>query len=139
MLQHGIAGGFAPPTPSAVYTLARETSNPSKLFVQTRVRPDGTPHLQAPQSKELDIEHATTAQLVDELEGILQDLPPFPPNSADVYGLDTAILWQSDNLQWMNSGPEGCGGGFGGEEVTKEQKAQFKRAVDIINELAKHQ
>ncbi|KDQ19684.1 hypothetical protein BOTBODRAFT_80673, partial [Botryobasidium botryosum FD-172 SS1] len=134
-LQHGISGGFAPPNPSAIYSLARQSNNPSKIFIQSQIRPDGTPTLQDPKNKELDIGHASTSELIDELEGILKKLPQFPPGSADAYGLDTGIFWQSDNLQWMNSGPQGCGGGFGGEEVTKEQKEQFKRAVDIINEL----
>ncbi|CAE6479038.1 unnamed protein product [Rhizoctonia solani] len=60
-----------------------------------------------------------------------------PPGSEDIYGLDTAIMWMSDDLEWMNGGPQGCGGGVSYVQPTEEQKAKFKRAVEIVTELTK--
>jgi len=41
----------------------------------------------------------------------------------------------SEDLQWCNGGPQGCGGGQSETQPTGEQKAQFKRAVEIVNKL----
>ena len=35
----------------------------------------------------------------------------------------------------MNGGPEGCGGGTSEVQPTPEEKAKFKRAVDIVHEI----
>ncbi|KAG6835244.1 hypothetical protein H0H93_003580, partial [Arthromyces matolae] len=59
----------------------------------------------------------------------------FPPGSEDIYGLDTSIAWGSEDLEWVNGGPQGCGGGPSEVQATDEQKAKFKRAVDIVQEL----
>jgi len=76
-------------------------------------------------------------QLVAELEKILKDLPTEqPPGSADIYGMDIGLMYGSDKVEWMNGGPEGCGGGLSGVIATDEQKEQFKRAVAIVEELA---
>lgn len=60
-----------------------------------------------------------------------------PPGSEDIYGLDTSIMWGSDDLEWMNGGPQGCGGGSSFVQATEEEKAKFKRAVEIVKELVK--
>nr|GAT57154.1 predicted protein [Mycena chlorophos] len=109
-LQHGITGGFAPPTPSALYTLAQSSGAPS-LAITAAVREDGTPSLTDAAPKTLTPD-STTAALVDELHGILKTIPTeSPPGSEDIYGLDTSIAWGSDDLEWYNGGPAGCGGG----------------------------
>jgi hypothetical protein len=129
----GIAGGFAPPTPSAVYQLSL-ASNQSSLQVLSSTRPPGTPALQDAAPKSLAV--STAAPLVDELETILSSLPTeVPPGSEDIYGLDTSIMYGSDKLEWMNGGPQGCGGGTSEVQATEEQKAQFKRAVEIVSKL----
>jgi hypothetical protein len=67
----------------------------------------------------------------------LKELPTeYPPGSEDIYRLDTSIAWGSDDLVWVNGGPQGCGGGVSTIQATDEQKAKFKRAVDIVKELA---
>lgn len=58
-----------------------------------------------------------------------------PTGSEDIYGLDTSIFWGSDDLVWINGGPQGCGGGLSDTQATDEEKAKFKRAVDIVHEL----
>ena len=50
--------------------------------------------------------------------------------------MDTSIMWGSDDLEWRNGGPSGCSHGMSQVQPTEEQKAQFKRAVEIINEIA---
>ncbi len=73
---------------------------------------------------------------IHELQALLKDLPvEHPPGSKDIYGLDTSIAWNSDDLMWCNGGPEGCGGGHSFVEADEEHKAKFKRAVEIVNGL----
>lgn len=73
---------------------------------------------------------------MDELHSILKGIPTEqPPGSEDIYGLDTSIAWQSDDMEWYNGGPQGCGGGESFVKATDEDKKQFKRAVEIVNEL----
>jgi hypothetical protein len=74
--------------------------------------------------------------LVQELHGILKQIPTeSPPGSQDIYGLDTGIFWGSSDLQWANGGPQGCGGGTSATQPTEDDKAKFKRAVAIVQEL----
>jgi len=133
-LQKGIAGGFAPPTPSAIYTFIRPL-NKNNLYITSSIRPDGTPALQEAVPKSISSEDHT-ASLVDELYNILKTLPTeSPPGSEDIYGLDTSLFWFNKDLEWMNGGPEGCGGGTSDVQATAEEKAKFKRAVDIVHEI----
>ncbi|EPQ50307.1 hypothetical protein GLOTRDRAFT_82427 [Gloeophyllum trabeum ATCC 11539] len=139
-LQHGITGGFAPPTPDAIHTITLSAHNPSSLFIQSAVRPPGQPTLQQPLApKSLALSSSApsnTEALLDELHAILKDLPTEqPPGSEDIYGLDTSIAWGSADLEWCNGGPQGCGGGHSEVQPTDEQKAKFRRAVDIVNQL----
>ena len=134
LTDEGITGGFAPPTPSALYTLAQTSGVPS-LAITAAVRPDGTPSLQEAAPKALSPDSDTTA-LVDELHGILKSIPTeSPPGSEDIYGMDTSIAWGSDDLEWYNGGPQGCGGGNSMVKATDEDKKKFARAVEIVNEL----
>ncbi|KAH8829717.1 hypothetical protein DL96DRAFT_1599294 [Flagelloscypha sp. PMI_526] len=133
-LQHGITGGFAPPTPSAVHTVTRP-KDASQLAVASSVREAGTSSLQDATPKQLHVDQ-DTSQLVDELHAILKEIPTeSPPGSEDIYGKDISIAWGSDDLQWMNGGPAGCGGGKSTVEPTEEQKAKFERAIEIVNTL----
>ncbi|KAH7337857.1 hypothetical protein B0J17DRAFT_573228 [Rhizoctonia solani] len=137
-LQHGIVGGFAPPTPNAIHQLSRGEDDPNSLFVQSMIRPEGTPSLQENPPKGLaigDPSHGANA-LIDELHSILKEIPTEqPPGSEDIYGMNTSIMWGSDDLEWANGGPQGCGGGTSFVQPTEEQKAKFKRAVEIVNQL----
>ena len=73
---------------------------------------------------------------MDELYEILKTLPmEKPAGSEDIYGLDTSIAWGSDDMMWINGGPSGCGGGVSEVQATDEEKAKFKRAVDIAQSL----
>lgn len=73
--------------------------------------------------------------LVEELQTILKSIPTEdPPGSEDIYGFNTSILWGSDEFVWRNAGPQGCGG-YSNVRVNDEQKAKFKRALDIADAL----
>jgi hypothetical protein len=130
----GIVGGFAPPTPDAIYSIAKSDAQ-SHLSITAAVRPDGTPSVQEVAPKQVN--HGDeTSKLVTELESILKKLPTEqPPGSEDIYGLNTGIFWGSNDLQWANGGPEGCGGGTSSVQATAEEKEKFKRAVDIVKQL----
>ena len=131
----GITGGFAPPTPDAIFTV---TGTPDKadLAITSAIRPEGTPSLQDALPKSLSKSEPGVNELVGELYSILKSLPTeSPPGSEDIYGLDTSIAFGTDDLQWCNGGPQGCGGGKSFVQASAEQKAQFKRAVEIVNKL----
>ena len=133
----GIQGGFAPPTPNLIVTITQPLNQPH-LNISSAIRPDGTPNLQEALPRSISSEDEHTASLVDELHAILKTLPTeLPPGSEDIYGLDTSIAWGSDDLVWANGGPQGCNGGTSSVQPTEEEKAKFKRAVDIVHELVK--
>ncbi|KAI0759398.1 hypothetical protein BD413DRAFT_487927 [Trametes elegans] len=134
-LQRGITGGFAPPTPEAIITV---TSVPTQnlLNITSAVRPKGTPSLQDALPRSLPASDADTVALVSELRDILRAIPTeSPPGSEDIYGLDTSIAFGSDDFFWQNGGPQGCGQGESEVKPTEEDKAKFKRAVEIVEEL----
>ncbi|KAI0089425.1 hypothetical protein BDY19DRAFT_942315 [Irpex rosettiformis] len=134
-LQKGIAGGFAPPTPSAILTVTG-TPDKSDLAITAAFRPDGTPTLQDALPKSLSKSNPGVDALVSELHDILKSLPTEqPPGSEDIYGLDTSIAFGSADLEWCNGGPQGCGGGKSFVQASDEQKTKFRRAVDIVNQL----
>ncbi|OSC99756.1 hypothetical protein PYCCODRAFT_1372360 [Trametes coccinea BRFM310] len=134
-LQRGITGGFAPPTPEAIVTI---TGIPSQnlLNITSAHRPKGTPSLQDAVPKSISATDAHTTALVNELKGILKSIPTeSPPGSEDIYGLDTSIAFGCDEFMWQNGGPQGCGTGQSSVQATDEDKAKFKRAVQIVEEL----
>ncbi|KAJ3528641.1 hypothetical protein NM208_g10109 [Fusarium decemcellulare] len=96
--------------------------------------------LETPISRQRQWRQQIMRVVIDELRGILKDLPTEqPPGSEDIYGLDTGIVWASnddDGWVWTNGGPQGCGGGESFVHASADQKAQFARAVDIVYEIA---
>ncbi|CAJ0546520.1 Ff.00g011470.m01.CDS01 [Fusarium sp. VM40] len=131
-LQRGITGGFAPPTPSAIYTISKGPD--SEVTITSSVREDGQPMLGNPTEK--TITSTQVNDLVNELETILKEIPvEYPSGSEDIYSLDTGIFWGSTDFEWMNGGPGGCGGGSSEAQPTPGQKESFKRAVKIIEEM----
>ncbi|KAH9474877.1 hypothetical protein JR316_0013345 [Psilocybe cubensis] len=138
-LQSGITGGFAPPTPNAIFTVT-QPQNSDTLNITAAIRPAGTPSLQEIAPKQINSKQQHIVDLVEELYGILKTLPTeSPPGSEDIYGLDTSIAFGSADLEWCNGGPQGCGGGTSSVQATDEEKAKFKRAVDIVHELVKEE
>ncbi|KAF8526519.1 hypothetical protein BU17DRAFT_40485 [Hysterangium stoloniferum] len=135
-LQHGITGGFVPPSPSAIHTITRSEDSPAELVVQSARKADGMGSLSEamPDLKRIAVDPHEA--LIDELESILKALPvESPRGSEDIYGFDICILYGSKSLQWNNAGPSGCGGGTSETRATEEDKKKFKRAIDIIDEL----
>lgn len=139
-LQKGITGGFAPPKPSEVHVLTLSTDRPNLLAVDSQYRAEGSSSLQSTnqESKTVSLsDDKMNKDLVDELHSILKTLPTEkPPGSQDIYGMDTGIAWGSQDLEWNNGGPAGCSKGASEVQATDEEKAKFKRAVEIIKELA---
>ncbi|KAI0342548.1 hypothetical protein BDW22DRAFT_1407605 [Trametopsis cervina] len=134
-LQEGITGGFAPPTPSAILTV---TGSPNKadLHITSAIRPHGTPSLQDALPKSLSKSEPGVDESITELYTILKSLPTEKPaGSEDIYRLDTSIAFASEGFTWQNGGPQGCGGGQSSVRATAEEKARFKRAVEIVNKL----
>lgn len=73
--------------------------------------------------------------LVGELQSILKTIPTENPRgSEDIYGLDTSIMWGSDDFVWENAGAQGCGGSST-VKATDEDKAKFKKALEIAEKL----
>ncbi|KAF4465080.1 hypothetical protein FALBO_8083 [Fusarium albosuccineum] len=130
-LQKGITGGFAPPTPSLILIISADGSDTLKILEQ---RPGDT------DKPEKTVATADYEGLIDELRGILKELPTEqPPGSEDIYGLDTGIAWagnDDDGWVWTNGGPQGCVGGESFVQASADQKAQFARAADIVYEIA---
>jgi len=124
----GISGGFAPPDPAAVkskaVTYAADTGN-----LQITSSSSGS---LAPANVQKD---GAADALIEELQSILKSIPTeHPPGSEDIYGLNTSIMWGSDEFVWRNSGQEGCGG-YSSVQATDEHKAKFRRALEIADAL----
>ncbi|KAF4454456.1 hypothetical protein F53441_3083 [Fusarium austroafricanum] len=128
-LRRGITGGFAPPTPSLIITVSADDG--VEMQISKSKPSDGAPE----ESK--TVARADHEALVDELYDILRDLPTEdPPGSEDIYKLDTSISWGSDALEWQNGAPQGCDGGESEILPTEEDIQKFKRAIDIVQEIA---
>ncbi|KAM5347945.1 hypothetical protein ACJ41O_007769 [Fusarium nematophilum] len=129
----GIVGGFAPPTPQVVITVTKQSDSDSISITVGKPTAAG-PELQESQKT---LQTADREALIDELYGLLKDLPvPDPPGSEDIYGLDTGITWGSDALEWENTGPEGCDTQTSVVQAGAGEKQKFKRAVEIVYEIA---
>lgn len=137
-LQHGIRGGFAPPTPNEVHVLSRAPDTPNELLIQSEIRHSGSPELTglAPKYVKLGSGSDDKESRIAELHQILKSIPTEqPPGSEDIYGLDTQIMWGSDDLEWCNGSPQGCGTDTSIVQPTAADKQKFQRAVDIVKAL----
>ncbi|KAG4429316.1 hypothetical protein IFR05_015200 [Cadophora sp. M221] len=132
-LQVGITGGFAPPSPSAIYNITHAPSSPH-LTIDSLTRHPGSPDRELiPQpTKHLLVQNY--GKLIDQIYNILKELPTEQPvGSEDIYGLDTGINWSDgDGWTWSNGGPEGCGSEFSEVQVGKGQKEEFGEVVKLI-------
>ena len=133
----GIVGGFAPAKPYEIHVLTLSTDRPNLLAVESQHRADGSSSLQSTNQEPKTLSLPENKPVVDELHSILKTLPTEkPPGSQDIYGMDTSIAWGSQDLEWNNGGPAGCSMGTSEVQATDEEKVKFKRAVEIIKELA---
>ncbi|KAF7630606.1 hypothetical protein F9C07_11315 [Aspergillus flavus] len=133
-LQKGIRGGFAPPTPTAILSLAKDADN-SYISIYESIRPDGGSGLEDKPERTVDSSDEVEG-LVTELYEILQDLPlESPPGSEDIYGKDISISWSSDDFAWCNGGQQGCVGGDSDVRPSETERHKFTRAVEIVNKL----
>jgi hypothetical protein len=125
-----------------VHALTYSSDRPNILAIDSQIRADGSPNLQPVNAapKHLDFTGSAGSEhtaLIDELHSILKSIPTeSPPGSEDIYGLDTSIVWGSDDLVWQNGGPQGCVGGTSDVQPTEEDRVKFKRAVEIVKKLA---
>ena len=138
--QVGISGGIVPPPPSAVHNLTLEAEDTPHILLLSQF-PSNLAAEQVEQKPKKILISEDTTSLVKELEGILRTLPTEAVPSADIYGRDIGIFWLGpDGFEWVNSTPEGCGGGgWEGTStvVTEDNKKAFNRAVEITEVLVK--
>ncbi|KAK2688036.1 hypothetical protein QWA68_013305 [Fusarium oxysporum] len=125
-LQKGIAGGIVPPTPSLIIQIGTGDGDSLQVSITRQSGDEETKTVAA----------ADNDALIDELHGILKEIPPTsPPGSEDIYGLDTGITWMSNDLEWTN-GDSISGQGKSYVQPSPEEKEKFERAVEIIKEIA---
>jgi hypothetical protein len=140
-LQHGIVGGFMPATPLALHTVTLAGDAPHTLTVSSALPPPQgevsvAGGLQESSVKSLSTQDDDVPDLLDELHAILKMIPTeSPPGSEDIYGMNISIAWGSEDLQWQNQGPDGCIRYKSETQPTEEDKAMFRRAVEIVNIL----
>ena len=104
--------------------------------MNTHVRPAGARDLDPPTTRTVADAHGSKVDaLVAELETILKVLPQSDERSADMYGLDIGIFFGTDAVEWRNGAFEGCDAAPAEDAPTEAQKTQFKRAVEISEEL----
>ena len=128
VLSSGITGGFAPPDPKAVKSVSY-TAETKTLQITSSTSPSSN---LAPVVVKKD---DSVDKSIEELQSILKSIPTEEPKgSEDIYGLDTSIMWGSDDLVWENTGAQGCGG-ISTVKATAEHKAKFKRALEIAEAL----
>ncbi|KAH7101756.1 hypothetical protein BKA62DRAFT_829843 [Auriculariales sp. MPI-PUGE-AT-0066] len=131
-LQRGITGGFIAPRPSQVVQISHSSSAPTIVNIAVENREGGSLTAAAP--KQLEASKANT--LVEELADLLKDLPVEQPRgTADIYGFNIGITFGSDQFEWANGSGTGCGPGKSETQATDEDKAKFKRAIEIVEEL----
>ncbi|KAI8330457.1 hypothetical protein BC941DRAFT_456746 [Chlamydoabsidia padenii] len=128
VLREGITGGFVGPTIKQVVEIRGDDAGASILHanLKTSSKSDYTT-----QTGSLAPEQVQT--LTRSLKDALAQLPiETPPGSEDIYGLDTSISFMSDDFQWQNGGPEGCGGGISDVQASPEQKQAFQTLVQSL-------
>jgi hypothetical protein len=136
--QTGIAGGFAPPLPSALHHLSLEPQDTSRILLLSQFPSNPELEQQDLRPKNIPISGDTTS-LVKELEAILRKLPTEEMPSKDIYNRNIGIFWQGpDGFEWANSAPEGCGSFEDSTvAVTEDNRKAFDRAVEITEVLVK--
>ncbi|KAI9569318.1 hypothetical protein HD554DRAFT_604452 [Boletus coccyginus] len=125
VLQKGIKGGFAPPTPNAIYVITRSAK--SDVFtLSTEIRAHGTPRLGPAKTQELKV--ADHVKTLARLQDLLRDLPTQYPGAEDLYGRDISIVHVTEPAGFVDLHRSGSAAGHGVLPPTEEQKAQFVEA-----------
>ncbi|CAO3646919.1 unnamed protein product [Cunninghamella echinulata] len=133
VLREGITGGFVGPTVKQAVEIRGDETGAS--IVHSNLKPS-TKADYTTQVGTLSTEQVQT--LVTGIQDQLQQLPVEEPlGSEDIYGLDTSIAFFSDDFQWQNGGPEGCGHGSSSKQPSEEQKQQFQEIVNSLLGLGK--
>jgi len=130
----GFAGGTAPP-PSAGHAITRSAQSKS-LQIQSVSGGDQ-------QSAEFT---SSKEKLVDEIQGILKDLPTVTSGLDVIYDTDVGLFWGSDSGDlpaWKNKRQgeigEGEREGSSWRRATDEENAKFKRVVELVDKLVNGQ
>ena len=131
----GVSGGFAPPTPSAAKSVSYAAGTNT---LQIQITPPSSDLAPASLQKGVNAlveKDSSVVELIEELQSILKSIPTENPRgSEDIYGFGTTIVWGSDELEWENLVPAGCGGAST-VQATDEDKEKFKRALRIADDL----
>ncbi|SAM06450.1 hypothetical protein [Absidia glauca] len=128
VLREGITGGFVGPTVKQVVEIRGDDAGASILHANLKAasKSDYTTQTGSLQSDQVQ-------SLAASLKEALAQLPTEqPPGSEDIYGLDTGISFMSDDFQWQNGGPEGCGSGKSEVQASPEQKRAFQAVVQSL-------
>ncbi|KAI6144981.1 hypothetical protein BKA82DRAFT_4169049 [Pisolithus tinctorius] len=133
VLQRGITGGFAPPTPEALHMLA-VSEDSTELTITSQIRPFGTPTLQPAVTTTLAIDDGDV-MLLAELKDILSSIPPQYPGAQDCYGRDISIVAIQDSVQAAMGGVPYGSVADNACQPTAEHVAKFNRAARIVMEL----
>ncbi|KAL1936088.1 hypothetical protein VTP01DRAFT_222 [Rhizomucor pusillus] len=134
IVREGIAGGFVGPTVKQVVEI-RGDGGSGATILYADLKPDSKNDYFT-QTGVVSTEQIAT--LFSTVKEQLQQLPTEEPvGSQDIYGLDTSIMFYTNDFQWRNGGPEGCTGGESSRQPTPEQKQIFAALVDQIRSFGK--
>ncbi|KAI8886730.1 hypothetical protein K501DRAFT_321740 [Backusella circina FSU 941] len=131
-LREGLVGGFVGPTIRQYVQVQGDSSGAS--ITQSTLKPgsqnDYSTFAGGASTEDL-------SSVLELLKEKLRGLPTEDPvGSEDIYGEDIALAFMSDDLEWVNGGPQGCSGsGTSNVQATQEQKETFKSIVEIVRGL----
>ncbi|KAI7864684.1 hypothetical protein BDF14DRAFT_1884113 [Spinellus fusiger] len=128
ILRQGITGGFVGPVTKQVVQVKGDASGASILHANLKSDSKTDYVTQTGVLSSTVIQEAML-----QIKSQLKSLPVEEPvGSQDIYGLDTSIGFFSDDFQWQNGGPEGCGQDESSVQATPAQKEIFKALVALV-------
>ncbi|KAH7929266.1 hypothetical protein BV22DRAFT_1116996 [Leucogyrophana mollusca] len=130
-LKEGVSGGLAGSLFSNGEYQITKALDSTTLQIRSSSRPLGTSSFTETEPKVVPSDVGKEKLL--ELFGILKSLAPPPPGSGDVFGEGKTISWFSNEFMWSNN----ISGAIVGEDKrSPEEVEKFKRAVEVVSELA---
>lgn len=78
---------------------------------------------------------ADHVETLAKLQDLLRDLPTQYPGAEDLYGRNISIVHVTEPAGFVDFHRSGSAAGHGITPPTEEQKAQFDKAVEIIEKL----
>ncbi|CAO3629218.1 unnamed protein product [Cunninghamella blakesleeana] len=132
VVREGITGGFVGPTIKRAVQIDGDESQGASIQVSD-LKAGTKADYNTLGGDLMGKNKAFLSSFIPEIKDLLKTLPiEEPAGSEDIYGLDTSITFFSDDFNWQNGGPGGCGHGKSSTQATEEQKEKFKALVDLI-------